>query len=80
MSQVNTALASGHFKNDGVVQLSLDFCRALAIECLENKLGLSWERMDNLIELVEYLYISLERKLQWNTMTACEIEAKKNKK
>ena len=37
--EVNTYLASGHFQNDGVVQPSLDFQRALAIECLENKIG-----------------------------------------
>ena len=39
MSEVNTALASGHFLNDGVVQPSLDFWRSLAIECLENTIG-----------------------------------------
>ena len=37
--EVNTAIASGNFQNDGVVQPSLDFQRALAIECLENKIG-----------------------------------------
>ena len=39
VSEANTALASGHFQNDGVVQPSLDFRRALAIECLENTIG-----------------------------------------
>ena len=38
MSEVNTALASGQFQNDGVVQPSLNFWRALEIECLENKI------------------------------------------
>ena len=37
--EVNTALASGHLKNDGVVQPSLDFWRALEIECPENIIG-----------------------------------------
>ena len=37
--EVNTTLASGHFQNYGVVQPSLDFWRALAIECLEKKIG-----------------------------------------
>ena len=39
MTEVNTDLAPGHFKNDGVVQPSLDFWRSLSIECLENKIG-----------------------------------------
>ena len=39
VSEVNTALESGHFQNDGVVQPSLNFRRALAIECLENTIG-----------------------------------------
>ena len=38
-SEVNTALVSGHFQNDGVVQPSLDFGRALVIECLGNTIG-----------------------------------------
>ena len=42
MSEVNTALVSGHFKNDGVVQPSLDFWRAFAIECLENTIGVEF--------------------------------------
>ena len=32
-------MASGHFQNDGVVQPSLYFWRALTIECLENTIG-----------------------------------------
>ena len=44
MSEVNTALASGHFQNDGVLQPGLDFWRSLAIECLDNTSG---------VELVE---------------------------
>ena len=36
VSEVNTALVSGHFKNYGVVQPSLYFWRDLEIECLEN--------------------------------------------
>ena len=36
--EFNTALLSRHFQNDGVVQPSLDFQRALAMECLENKI------------------------------------------
>ena len=39
VSEVNTALVSGQFQNNGVVQPSLDFWSALAIECLENKIG-----------------------------------------
>ena len=39
MLEVNTALAPGHFQNDGVVQPSLYFQRALAMECLENTIG-----------------------------------------
>ena len=42
VSEVNTALASGHFQNYGVVQPILDFCRALAIECLENTIGVEF--------------------------------------
>ena len=34
--EVNTALASGHFQNYGVVQPSLDVWISLEIECLEN--------------------------------------------
>ena len=37
--EVNTALALGPFKNDGLVQPSLGFWTALAMECLENKIG-----------------------------------------
>ena len=39
MLKVNTALVSGHFQNDEVVQPSLDFIRALETEGLENKTG-----------------------------------------
>ena len=39
MLEVNTALASCHFQNDGVVQPSLDFRRSLLIEFLDNKIG-----------------------------------------
>ena len=39
MSEVNTALASCHIQNDGVVQPSLDFMKYLAIKCLENTTG-----------------------------------------
>ena len=55
--EVNTDIASGHFKNDGVVQPSLDFWRGLATKCLENTVG---------VELGEniYLFMSLVRKLQ----------------
>ena len=45
MSEVNTALASGHFQNDWVVEPSLYFWRVLAIECLENTIGV--ELRDN---------------------------------
>ena len=45
VSEVNTALASGHFQNDGVVQPSLYFWIDLAIECHENKIGV--ELVDN---------------------------------
>ena len=46
VSEVNTALVSGHFKNDGVVQPSMYFWRSLAIYCLDNKIGMNWGRMD----------------------------------
>ena len=36
LSEVKTALASGHFQNYGVVQPSLDVWISLEIECLEN--------------------------------------------
>ena len=39
VSEFNTALVSGYFQNNGVVQPSLDFWRALAIYFLENKIG-----------------------------------------
>ena len=39
VSRVNTDLASGHFQDYGVVQPSMDFWRALAIEFLDNKIG-----------------------------------------
>ena len=41
--EVNTALASGHFQNYGAVQPSLDFRRGLAIDCLENTIGVELE-------------------------------------
>ena len=41
--EVNTALLSRHFQNDGVVQPSLDFQRALAMECLENTIRVELE-------------------------------------
>ena len=39
VSEVNTYHPSGQFKNDGVVQPSLYFQRVLAMECLENTIG-----------------------------------------
>ena len=45
VSEVNTALVSGQFKNDGVVQPSLYFWRALEIYCLDNTIGV--ELIDN---------------------------------
>ena len=36
VSEVNTALVSGRFQNDGLVQPNLDFWVYLAIECLDN--------------------------------------------
>ena len=39
MSEVNTALVSGHFQNDGLVQSSLDSRIALKTECLYNTIG-----------------------------------------
>ena len=39
VSEVNTDIASGHFKNDGVVPPSLNFWRYLAIYFLENTIG-----------------------------------------
>ena len=39
MLEVNTDLVSGNFENDGVLQPSMEFWRALEIECLENKIG-----------------------------------------
>ena len=41
-SQINTALASGHFQNYGVVQPSLYFKKCLTIKCLENKIGVEF--------------------------------------
>ena len=40
VSEVNTALASVHFKNDWLVQPSLDFWIALEIEFHENKISI----------------------------------------
>ena len=45
VTELNTALASGHFQNDGVVKPSLDFWRALLIYCLDNTIG--FELWDN---------------------------------
>ena len=45
MPEVNTNLVSGHFKNYGADQPSLDSLRALEIECLANKIGV--ELKDN---------------------------------
>ena len=42
MSEVNTALASYHFKDDVVVQTSLDFWIALTIEYLNNTIGVEF--------------------------------------
>ena len=39
VSEVNTALSSGHFQNYGLVQPSLDFWRALKIYFLDNTIG-----------------------------------------
>ena len=64
MSEVNTALASGCFQNNRVVQPSLDFWRVLEIESLENKIGFNWGNMDDLRGLINYLFVSLVRKLQ----------------
>ena len=64
VSEVNTDLAPGHFQNYGVVQLSLDFWRALKIEFLKNTTGLNWGTMYDLRDLVKYHYTSLVRKLQ----------------
>ena len=36
VSEVNTAIASGHFKHYGLVQPSVEFQRALTIYCLDN--------------------------------------------
>ena len=49
MSEVNTALLSGHFLNDGIVQPSIDFWRAFKIEYLEDTIGfeLGYNRRHN---------------------------------
>ena len=39
VSEFHTALVSGHFQNDGVVQPSLKFRRASEIERLDNAIG-----------------------------------------
>ena len=48
VSEVNTDLASDHFKNYGVLKPSMYFWRTLEIECLENTIGLNWIRMENI--------------------------------
>ena len=40
--EVNRALASGHFRNGGVVQPSMDFWRALEIDFLKNTIGVEF--------------------------------------
>ena len=40
--EINTAPASGHFQNDGVVQPSLDIWRYLAIQCIGNTIGVEF--------------------------------------
>ena len=62
--EVNIALASGHFQNDGVVQPSLDFLRDFPIECLDNTIRVELGIMDGLIEPLKYQYILFVRKLQ----------------
>ena len=42
VSEVNTDFASVYFQNYGLVQPSLDFHRALAVQCLENTIGVEW--------------------------------------
>ena len=64
VSEVNTDLASGHFQNDGLVQPSLDVEELCKYSALRIKLGLNWWIMDDLIELLKYLFMSLVRKLQ----------------
>ena len=54
VSEFNTALASGHFQNDGVVQPSLDFGELWQYSALRIQLGLNWVEMDNLRELLKY--------------------------
>ena len=39
MTEVNTALASGHFQNGGNIMLNLDFWGQLEIHCMENTIG-----------------------------------------
>ena len=60
--EVNTALASGPFKNDGLVQPSLGFWTALAMECLEKKIGfklgdIEWPKRGSKIPI----YVSCEK-------------------
>ena len=64
VSEVNTDLASGHFQNDGLVQPSLDVEELFKYSDLRIKLGLNCWIMDDLIELLKYLFMSLVRKLQ----------------
>ena len=39
VTEVNTALASGHFQNGGNIMLTLDFWRQLVLQCMENTIG-----------------------------------------
>ena len=63
MSEVNTDLASGNFQNNGVVQPSLDFVHRWQYCALGVKLGLNWDTMYNLEDLVKYQDTYLVRKL-----------------
>ena len=62
VSEVNTALAPGHFQNDGGVQLSLEFIKAFAIVCLEINFWLNLDTMYNQKELEKYQNTSLASK------------------
>ena len=64
VSKINTDLATGHLQNDGLVQPSLNFWRALVIEFLENKIGVELGAMDDLREFLNCLFTSLVSKLQ----------------
>ena len=39
VTEVNTALASGHFQNGGDIMPTLDFWRQLVIKCMEDTIG-----------------------------------------